>query len=88
MENKIEFNAQALIEARKRAGMTQQQLGKLVHCRRQWIAMVESGFHRPNIRTLEKILNALGVEDVRPFFMQEDVRECTCKTMAAGPPTT
>lgn len=64
----MEFNPKALIIAREKAGLTQLQLAKKMRCTAQWISLVETGFHKPNVRTLERLWEALGVTDPTPFF--------------------
>lgn len=49
-------------EARKRRGLTQEQLAELVDTTRDTIRNIENGVHGPRFGLLEKIANALDVE--------------------------
>ena len=51
--------ARKLIEARKRAGLTQAELAQRAGVRVETINRLESGKHAPSIRTVEKIDAAL-----------------------------
>lgn len=53
--------AAALIEARARAGLTQQQLAERMHTTQAVIARLESGRFKPSTRTLERIAAATGM---------------------------
>ena len=52
--------ASALIEARTRAGLTQEQLAKRMSTTRTAIARLESGRSPPSTRTLERFAKATG----------------------------
>lgn len=52
--------AEALIGARKRAGLTQQQLARKMGTTQPVVARLESGSTRPSLRTLERLANATG----------------------------
>lgn len=57
----IEFEiAATLIEARARAGLTQEQLAERMHTTRTAIARLESGRSPPTTRTLDKFAKATG----------------------------
>jgi transcriptional regulator with XRE-family HTH domain len=57
-----EFNmVAALIEARTRAGLTQEQLAKRMRTTQTVIARLESGRTKPSTRTLERIAHATGM---------------------------
>ncbi len=59
---KDEFSlAAALIEARARAGLTQQQLADRMHTTQAVIARLESGRVKPSTRTLERLAAATGM---------------------------
>ena len=53
--------AAALIEARARAGLTQQQLADRMHTTQAVIARLESGRAKPSTRTLERLAAATGM---------------------------
>jgi len=52
--------AEAVIEARKRAGLTQQQLARKMRTTQPVVARLESGSTRPSLRTLERLAAATG----------------------------
>ena len=53
--------AAALIEARTRAGLTQQQLADRMHTTQAVIARLESGRVKPSTRTLDRLAAATGM---------------------------
>jgi len=53
--------AAMLIEARAKAGLTQQQLAERMHTTQAVIARLESGRVKPSTRTLERIAAATGM---------------------------
>lgn len=53
--------AAAMIEARGRAGLTQQQLAERMHTTQAVIARLESGRVKPSTRTLERLAAATGM---------------------------
>jgi ribosome-binding protein aMBF1 (putative translation factor) len=56
-----EFNlASAIIEARARAGLTQEELAAKMQTTQSTIARMESGKSLPSSRTLEKLAKATG----------------------------
>jgi transcriptional regulator with XRE-family HTH domain len=56
-----EFNlARALLEARLRAGLTQEQLAERMHTSQSAIARLESGKTLPSGRTLARLAKATG----------------------------
>lgn len=58
-----------LIErARQDAGFTQKELADLVEMRQGSISRLESGSHNCSVKTLEKIMRACGVEEIRLYF--------------------
>ncbi len=58
---KIEFElARAVIEARVRAGLTQEQLARRMQTTQSVIARLESGRTRASTRTLERLAAAIG----------------------------
>ena len=64
---------QALIEARSRAGLTQQEVAKRMQTTQAVIARLESGGSRPSTRTLERYAKATGSR-LRITFEPEPVR--------------
>lgn len=54
---------------RKDAGLTQEKLAEKVHVSTTHIGLVETGYRRASLKTLEKIASALGVKvrDLLPF---------------------
>ena len=52
--------ASALIEARARAGLTQEQVAERMHTSQTVIARLESGRSKPSTRTLERFAEATG----------------------------
>jgi transcriptional regulator with XRE-family HTH domain len=52
--------ASALIDARNRAGLTQQALAKKMGTTQPVVARLESGRGRPSLRTLERLAAATG----------------------------
>jgi ribosome-binding protein aMBF1 (putative translation factor) len=52
--------AAAMIEARARAGLTQQQSAERMHTTQAFIARLESGRVKPSTRTLERLPAATG----------------------------
>jgi ribosome-binding protein aMBF1 (putative translation factor) len=53
--------ASAIIEARARAGLTQEQLAARMHTTQAVIARLESGRVKPSTRTLERLAAATGM---------------------------
>ena len=61
-EQEPEFElARALIEARARAGLTQQQLAARMKTTQSVIARLESGRAQPSTQTLQRIAEATGM---------------------------
>jgi ribosome-binding protein aMBF1 (putative translation factor) len=52
--------ASAMIEARGRAGLTQEELARRMQTKQAVIARLESGRVKPSTRTLERIAKATG----------------------------
>jgi ribosome-binding protein aMBF1 (putative translation factor) len=53
--------AATMIEARTRAGLTQEQLAERMHTTQAVIARLESGRVKPSTRTLERLATATGM---------------------------
>ena len=62
-----------LREARKRAGLTQEELGKLVGCAKTTITGYETGKSEPNMNILSKMMDVLDVD--ANFIFQDELRE-------------
>jgi len=54
--------AAAMIEARAKAGLTQQQLARKMRTTQAVIARLESGRVKPSTRTLERLATATGTK--------------------------
>lgn len=65
--------ASALIEARAKAGLTQEQLAERMHTTQTVIARLESGRMKPSTRTLERFAAATGMR-LRILFEPVPVR--------------
>jgi len=65
--------ASALIEARARAGLTQEQLARRMKTTQAVVARLESGRTKPSTRTLERFAAATGMR-LRISFEPEAVR--------------
>ena len=63
----------AMIEARSRAGMTQEQLARRMKTTQAVVARLESGGSRPSTRTLERYARATG-NRLRISFVPEAAR--------------
>jgi ribosome-binding protein aMBF1 (putative translation factor) len=53
--------ASAMIKARAKAGLTQDQLAKRMHTTQAVIARLEGGRFKPSTRTLERLATATGM---------------------------
>jgi ribosome-binding protein aMBF1 (putative translation factor) len=62
--------ASAVIDARKRAGLTQAELAKKMGTAQPVVARLESGRARPSIRTLERLAEATGSRLLISFEMR------------------
>lgn len=64
-------------KARKKAGLTQRQLGELIGVSESQIGSYENGYRKPKIETLQKITNALDVDflDLVYDLISSDQRE-------------
>ncbi|MDO8632283.1 MAG: helix-turn-helix transcriptional regulator [Phycisphaerales bacterium] len=63
----IEFARDAIVEARKKAGLTQKQLGERLGLPQSQISRIERRPDRTTVRTLRRLARALRV-DVRVFL--------------------
>lgn len=66
--------ASAVIEARSRAGLTQEELADRMQTTQSVIARLESGHVMPTTRTLEKIAKATGSR-LKISFEQDTARQ-------------
>jgi len=65
--------ARALIEARTRAGLTQEQLAKRMKTTQSVVARLEAGRTRPSTKTLERYAKATGSRVKISFIPLGDV---------------
>ena len=56
-----EYNAQVLLDARKRAGLTQAELAKRIGANKSYISRVERGLTIPTVATLYRLAAAMGL---------------------------
>ena len=68
----IEFNCQAIADARARIGINQSELARRMGVTRQMINEIECEDRSPNVSTLLRIMNALGIKDASMFFLYYD----------------
>ena len=63
------YTRQILLDARKEAKITQQELAEKLHVSKSYISKIEKGLISPSVSTFYRIINALGmrVEVVRPI---------------------
>ncbi len=66
--------ASAVIDARNRAGLTQQQLALKMGTTQPAVARLESGRTRPSMRTLERLAEATGSRLLISFEPREGKR--------------
>ena len=64
----IKFNRQAIADARARIGINQSELARRMGISRQMINEIECEERAPNVTTLLRIMNALGVNNASSFF--------------------
>lgn len=69
-----------LREARKRAKLTQEQLGNLVGCAKTTITGYETGKSEPSMAILSKIMDAVGVDANFIFQDEQQERREVCAT--------
>ena len=63
-----EYNAQVLLDTRKRAGLTQSELGKRIGADKGYISRLERGLVMPTVPTLYRIASAMGYRvELRPM---------------------
>jgi ribosome-binding protein aMBF1 (putative translation factor) len=62
-----EYNAQILLDARKNAGLTQQELAERIGANKGYVSRLERGLTIPTVSTLYRIAAAMGlVVELRP----------------------
>ena len=59
-----EYNAQVLLDARKNARLTQEEVGRRIGASKGYISRVERGLTVPTVATLYKIVSAMGMKIV------------------------
>ena len=63
-----EYNAQILLDARKNAGLTQQELADRIGADKGYISRLERGLTTPTVSTLYRIAAAMGLTvELRPI---------------------
>lgn len=64
-----EYNAQILLDARRNAGLTQDDLAKRIGASKGYVSRVERGLTVPTISNFYRIVSALGLKvELRPAF--------------------
>ena len=62
-----EYNAQILLDARKNAGLTQQEQAERIGANKGYISRLERGLITPTVSTLYRIASAMGMTvELRP----------------------
>lgn len=62
-----EYNAQILLDARKNARLTQDELAKRIGADKSYISRIERGITTPSVATLYRIAAAMGLTvELRP----------------------
>ena len=59
-----EYNAKVLLDARKSAHLTQEEVGRRIGASKGYISRVERGLTVPTVATLYKIVSAMGLRIV------------------------
>lgn len=63
-----EYNAQILLDARKKSGLTQQELARRIGTDKGYVSRVERGLIVPSVSTLYRIAAAMGFAvELRPI---------------------
>lgn len=63
-----EYNAQILLDARKNAGLTQQELAERIGTDKGYVSRLERGLIIPSVSTLYRIAAAMGLSvELRPI---------------------
>ena len=63
------YSGQILLNARREAKVTQEELARRIHSTKSYVSKIENGLITPNVGTFYRIINALGfrVEVVNPM---------------------
>lgn len=78
------FNRFALIEARKRAGLSKSQLADQSGNSRPYITQLENGDRQaPSLAAIRKMADVLGIEDPRALYVQPELDELLREINAA-----
>lgn len=64
MERKWAANGEAITKARKRAGISQENLAEQLGISRRHMIRLENGEHLPSRETRDRIVEALSADDV------------------------
>ena len=71
-----EYNAQILLDARKNAGLTQQELADRIGANKGYISRIERGLTVPTVATLYKIASAMGLTiELRRYLRTISVKQ-------------
>ena len=63
-----EYNAQILFDARKNAGLTQQELADRIGVDKGYVSRIERGLITPSVSTIYRIAAAMGLTvELRPL---------------------
>ena len=63
-----EYNAQILLDVRKNAGITQQELAERIGANKGYISRIERGLIIPSVATLYRIAAAMGLSvELKPM---------------------
>lgn len=63
------YTSQILLDARKNARMTQEELAKRIGADKSYISRIEKGITVPSVATFYRIVNALGLNvELNPAF--------------------
>lgn len=70
----IQYQADTIRRIREAKGLTQAELAERLGAKRQWVLKLEAGEHSPTMKTFQRVLRALDVDefdDLRPFFVSQ-----------------
>lgn len=63
------YTSQILLDARKKAKLTQEELAKRIGTDKSYISRIEKGLTVPSVATFYRIINALGLSiELKPAF--------------------
>lgn len=64
-----EYNADILLQARKKAGMTQSEVAKRIGATKSYISRIERGKIVPTVASFYRIVSALGMQvEINPIM--------------------